>query len=97
MADSPGKFAGELRELRRHARLTQQELADAAGLSLRTVSDLERGVAATPQKETVGCWPTRCTSSVRNGPSSRLPGGAVPWRACRSPRWRRRSGRCRET
>ena len=53
MADSPGKFAGELRELRRHARLTQQELADAAGLSLRTVSDLERGVAATPQKETV--------------------------------------------
>jgi tetratricopeptide (TPR) repeat protein/transcriptional regulator with XRE-family HTH domain len=53
MADSPGKFAGELRELRRRARLTQQELADAAGLSLRTVSDLERGVAATPQKETV--------------------------------------------
>src|ERR1700722_11109386 len=53
MADSPGKFAGELRELRRRARLTQQELADAAGLSLRTVSDLERGVATTPQKETV--------------------------------------------
>jgi tetratricopeptide (TPR) repeat protein/transcriptional regulator with XRE-family HTH domain len=53
MADSPGKFASELRELRRRARLTQQELADAAGLSLRTVSDLERGVATTPQKETV--------------------------------------------
>jgi transcriptional regulator with XRE-family HTH domain len=53
MADSPGKFAGELRELRRRARLTQQELADTAGLSLRTVSDLERGVATTPQKETV--------------------------------------------
>jgi tetratricopeptide (TPR) repeat protein/transcriptional regulator with XRE-family HTH domain len=53
MADSPGKLAGVLRELRTRARLTQQELADAAGLSLRTVSDLERGVATTPQKETV--------------------------------------------
>ena len=53
MADSPGKFAGVLRELRTRARLTQQELADAAGLSLRTVSDLERGAATTPQKGTV--------------------------------------------
>jgi transcriptional regulator with XRE-family HTH domain len=35
------------------ARLTQQELADGAGVSLRAVSDLERGVAAAPQKETV--------------------------------------------
>jgi len=46
-------FAGVLRELRRRARLTQQELADAAGTSLRTVSDLERGVATSPQRETV--------------------------------------------
>jgi tetratricopeptide (TPR) repeat protein/transcriptional regulator with XRE-family HTH domain len=53
MADPPGEFAGVLRELRTRARLTQQELADAAGVSLRTVSDLERGAAATPQKETV--------------------------------------------
>jgi tetratricopeptide (TPR) repeat protein/transcriptional regulator with XRE-family HTH domain len=53
MADSPRNFAGVLRELRRRAQVTQQELADAAGLSLRTVSDLERGVATTPQKETV--------------------------------------------
>jgi len=53
MADSPGNFAGVLRELRTRARLTQQELADGAGLSLRTVSDLERGAATTPQKETV--------------------------------------------
>src|SRR6185437_14158043 len=53
MADSPGRFAGLLRELRTHAQLTQGELASAAGVSLRTVSDLERGVAATPQKETV--------------------------------------------
>src|SRR5271156_5215988 len=53
MAEPSGTFAGLLRELRRRARLTQQELADAAGTSLRTVSDLERGVATTPQKETV--------------------------------------------
>jgi tetratricopeptide (TPR) repeat protein/transcriptional regulator with XRE-family HTH domain len=33
--------------------MTQQALADAAGVSLRTVSDLERGVATTPQRETV--------------------------------------------
>jgi tetratricopeptide (TPR) repeat protein/transcriptional regulator with XRE-family HTH domain len=53
MAEQPDKFADLLRQLRTRARLTQQELADAAGLSLRTVSDLERSVAATPQKGTV--------------------------------------------
>ena len=53
MPEPPGEFARVLRELRAHARLTQEELADTAGLSLRAVSDLERGVAATPQKETV--------------------------------------------
>ena len=52
-ADSPGTFAGVLRELRTRARLTQQGLAERSGVSLRTLSDLERGVAATPQKETV--------------------------------------------
>jgi len=53
MADSPGTFADLLRALRATARLTQQELADSAGVSLRTVSDLERGAATTPQRETV--------------------------------------------
>jgi len=53
MAEPQGEFSGLLRELRRRARLTQQEVADAAGLSLRTVSDLERGVAASPQRGTV--------------------------------------------
>jgi transcriptional regulator with XRE-family HTH domain len=54
MAEPAGKFAAALRALRARARLTQEELADAAGLSRRTVSDLERGVATTPQQETVG-------------------------------------------
>ena len=53
MAETPGGFAIELREQRKRAGMTQQELADAAGVSLRTVSDLERGVATTPQRETL--------------------------------------------
>ena len=45
-------FAGLLRQLRAEARLTQEELAEAAGMSPRSVSDLERGVAL-PRKDTV--------------------------------------------
>jgi tetratricopeptide (TPR) repeat protein/transcriptional regulator with XRE-family HTH domain len=42
-----------LRQLRTGAALTQEELAEAAGLNPRTVSDLERGLATTPHKDTV--------------------------------------------
>jgi transcriptional regulator with XRE-family HTH domain len=53
MADEPALgFAGLLRHLRAEARLTQEELADAAGLSPRSVSDLERGVNRTARKDT---------------------------------------------
>jgi tetratricopeptide (TPR) repeat protein/transcriptional regulator with XRE-family HTH domain len=45
-------FAGLLRRLRAEAGLTQEELAEAAGVGGRTVSDLERGVALTARKET---------------------------------------------
>ena len=45
-------FAGLLRQLRAEARLTQEELADAAGLSPRSVSDLERGINRTARKDT---------------------------------------------
>jgi predicted ATPase/DNA-binding XRE family transcriptional regulator len=45
-------FASLLRQLRVEARLTQEELAEAAGLSPRTVSDLERGVNRTAHKDT---------------------------------------------
>jgi transcriptional regulator with XRE-family HTH domain len=37
-------LAGLLRQLRATAQLTQQELAKAAGVSPRAVSDLERGI-----------------------------------------------------
>jgi transcriptional regulator with XRE-family HTH domain len=38
--------------LRAGARLTQQELAEAAGLSPRSVSDLERGINRTARQDT---------------------------------------------
>ena len=46
------EFAGLLRQLRAEARLTQEELADAAGVSARSVSDLERGINRTAHKDT---------------------------------------------
>ena len=45
-------FAELLRQLRAETRLTQEELAEAAGLSPRSVSDLERGINRTARKDT---------------------------------------------
>jgi tetratricopeptide (TPR) repeat protein/transcriptional regulator with XRE-family HTH domain len=45
-------FAGLLRQLRAEARLTQEELAEAAGVSVGSVSSLERGVTRTAHKDT---------------------------------------------
>ena len=45
-------FAGLLRQLRDDAGLTQEELAEAARLSPRAVSDLERGVNRTARHDT---------------------------------------------
>jgi len=45
-------FAGLLRQLRMSAGLSQEEFAEAAGVGVRTVSDLERGVALTARKDT---------------------------------------------
>jgi len=52
VAEAALRFAGLLRQLRAEARLTQEELAEAAGLSPRSVSDLERGINRTARKET---------------------------------------------
>jgi transcriptional regulator with XRE-family HTH domain len=48
---APG-FAGLLRQLRVRAQLTQEELAEAARLSPRSISDLERGINRTARKDT---------------------------------------------
>ncbi len=53
MADRyPISFAQLLRRLRIRAGMTQEELAQAAQLSARSVSDLERGVNLTARRET---------------------------------------------
>ena len=53
MAEQPElRFAGLLRQLRAEAGLTQEDLAEAAGVSPRSVSDLERGIHATAHKDT---------------------------------------------
>jgi tetratricopeptide (TPR) repeat protein/transcriptional regulator with XRE-family HTH domain len=53
VADAQLAFAGVLRGLRTRAGLTQEELAEAAGLTSRAISYLERGEVSTPRKETV--------------------------------------------
>ena len=53
MAEQAGlSFGGLLRRLRDDAGLTQDELAGAAGVSQRAVSDLERGINRTARKDT---------------------------------------------
>ncbi|HEY3058766.1 MAG TPA: SIR2 family protein [Chloroflexota bacterium] len=47
-------FAALLKDYRLVAGLTQEALADRAGVSARTVSDLERGLYLAPHRETVG-------------------------------------------
>ena len=45
-------FGGLLRQLRDEAGLTQDELAEAAQVSQRAISDLERGINRTARKDT---------------------------------------------
>ena len=53
VAEQPAlSFAGLLRRLRAGAKLTQEELAAAAGVSPRSVSNLERGINRTAHKDT---------------------------------------------
>jgi tetratricopeptide (TPR) repeat protein/transcriptional regulator with XRE-family HTH domain len=53
VAEAPVSFALLLRRLRVTAGMTQEELAGSAGVSSRSLSELERGAVSTPQKETV--------------------------------------------
>lgn len=52
MAEPPITFAALLRKLRIDAGLTQEALAEAAGISPRSVSDLERGINLTARRDT---------------------------------------------
>jgi tetratricopeptide (TPR) repeat protein/transcriptional regulator with XRE-family HTH domain len=46
-------LAGLLRQLRKQAGLTQEELAERASLSVRSVSDMERGITLTARRDTI--------------------------------------------
>jgi predicted ATPase/DNA-binding XRE family transcriptional regulator len=50
---SGGAFGDLLRHLRKAAGLTQAELAERAGLSVRGINDLERGARRTPRRDTL--------------------------------------------
>ena len=58
-----------LRRLRLAAGLSQEELAERAGLSARGVSDLERGLRASPRPETVRLL----AEALALGPEARAP------------------------
>jgi len=53
VAVPPVGFAGVLRRLRAGAGVTQEKLAQTAGVSPRAISDLERGTVTTPHNDTV--------------------------------------------
>jgi non-specific serine/threonine protein kinase len=54
VATTPTTFGDLLRQYRRVAGLTQEELADRAQVSPRAISDLERGARSRPWRETIG-------------------------------------------
>ena len=77
MSAASPSFGDLLRRLRSAASLSQEELAERAGLSVRGISDLERGLRQAPRLETVRLLAdalgarTRTTarrSSPRRGP-----------------------------
>ena len=89
LPSAPGSdFGTLLRHYRRAAELTQEELAERAGISVRSISDLERGSAHRPRRDTVDmliralistteavrCWRPRSTVAE------------VPHRSRRRPR-----------
>src|SRR5262249_58466703 len=92
VAEPELSFAGLLRQLRDEAELTQEELAEAAGLSPRSVSDLERGINRTARLDTARLLagalgldgPVRVAfvaAAPRPAPAPHLParpGGAAP-------------------
>ena len=53
MSEHMTRFGDVLRRLRSTAALSQENLAERAGLSRKGISDLERGARHTPRLETV--------------------------------------------
>ena len=53
MLETTATFGELLRQVRSAASLSQEELAQRSGLSVRGISDLERGARSAPRLETV--------------------------------------------
>ncbi|MGH3178131.1 MAG: helix-turn-helix domain-containing protein [Streptosporangiaceae bacterium] len=53
MSDVARGFGARLRSCRQSARLSQQELAERSGLSVRAISDLERGRTRFPYRDSL--------------------------------------------
>ncbi|MCS5718135.1 helix-turn-helix transcriptional regulator [Herbiconiux sp. CPCC 205763] len=51
--DAPGPLAERLRRLRLSADLTLESLSERSGVSVRAISDIERGVSAVPRRRTL--------------------------------------------
>jgi transcriptional regulator with XRE-family HTH domain len=53
MVDDNGGFGGRLRALRAAAGISQQELAERSGLSIRAIGNLERGRTRWPYRHSL--------------------------------------------
>jgi class 3 adenylate cyclase/transcriptional regulator with XRE-family HTH domain len=67
-AEGPGSFGVLLRRYRVAAGLTQEALADRAGLSVRGIADLERGARRFPHFHTLRCL----AEALELGPDNRV-------------------------
>jgi tetratricopeptide (TPR) repeat protein/transcriptional regulator with XRE-family HTH domain len=86
----PVAFGTLLRRYRIAAGLTQEELAERAGISLRSLGDMERGVVHTPRKDTIALLAAALALSPPEGaalaeaarrlsaPATSVPGSVVP-------------------
>ena len=75
MSGDSTSFGAVLRQLRAAAALSQEALAERAGLSPRGISDLERGVRRTPHLATVSLLADASSSVPQTSrPSSLRPG-----------------------
>ncbi len=90
MAEPPAvSFAGLLRQMRIDAGMTQEQLAEQATLSPRSISDLERGINLIPRRETTRllanalslAGPARSAFEAAargRAAANRLPGAGLP-------------------
>ena len=63
----PGGPAGMVRILRVRAGLTQEQLAELSGLSVRTISDIERGITIRPRRSSIALLEAALRQFGENG------------------------------